>query len=253
MKRKVILATGNKNKLREVKEIAEKMASDIEFISMTEGGCTLNDIEENGSTFEENSFIKSRAVSLDTSSAAVADDSGLIVDALSDSERNIFYPGIISARFFDILKEIFVSDNAEAREKYEFLYTKVKELCPDIREELENIDREDIKKDEKNYKVLLKIMENTEKRDCRFVCCATYFDGERNIKKSFSGACEGRLMRAPVITGNGFGYDPVFFVKKENECDNGLKLDRAMSLLSDEEKNSISHRGKAMRKMIAEI
>ena len=91
MKRKVIFATGNANKMREIREILGE--EDFEILSMKEAGIDI-DIVEDGATFEENSLIKSRAIAAVAKDAIVlADDSGLEIDALNKE------PGIYSARY----------------------------------------------------------------------------------------------------------------------------------------------------------
>ena len=88
--RKLIVATKNKGKLAEVKEILAGL--DFEILSMDQAGVS-EDIEETGATFEENSLIKAIAVAKATGEISVADDSGLVVDCLNGA------PGIYSARF----------------------------------------------------------------------------------------------------------------------------------------------------------
>ncbi len=88
--RKLIFATGNMDKLREIKEILAGL--DVEILSMREAGIDI-DIVEDGKTFEENALIKARAVSKASGELALADDSGLVVDALGGE------PGIYSARY----------------------------------------------------------------------------------------------------------------------------------------------------------
>ena len=87
---RLILASNNKNKLREFKQLVEGM--DIELFSQSEAGLHL-DVEETGTTFEENAYLKAKAVTDALGCAAVADDSGLVVDALNGE------PGIYSARY----------------------------------------------------------------------------------------------------------------------------------------------------------
>lgn len=87
---KLILASNNANKLREFRRLVEGLP--IELVSQREAGCDF-EVEENGSTFEENAFLKASAVTKATGCAAVADDSGLCVDALNGE------PGIYSARY----------------------------------------------------------------------------------------------------------------------------------------------------------
>lgn len=87
---KLILASNNKNKLREFKELFSGM--DVELISQREAGCNF-EVDETGTTFEENAYLKAAAVTKATGLPAVADDSGLVVDALGGE------PGIYSARY----------------------------------------------------------------------------------------------------------------------------------------------------------
>ena len=87
---KIILASNNKGKIKEVKEICKDMQ--VEIVSMKEAGIDI-DIEENGTTFEENALIKAEAVMKLTGELTIADDSGLEVDYLNKE------PGIYSARY----------------------------------------------------------------------------------------------------------------------------------------------------------
>ena len=87
---KLIMATGNQNKVREIREMLK--GSDIEIISMKEAGITA-DIEENGTTFEENAVIKAEAIRDLSGQMVLADDSGLMIDAMDGG------PGVHSARF----------------------------------------------------------------------------------------------------------------------------------------------------------
>ena len=87
---KIILASNNKNKLREFKELMRGM--DVELISQREAGCCF-EVEETGTTFEENAYLKASAVTAATGCIAIADDSGLVVDALNGE------PGVYSARY----------------------------------------------------------------------------------------------------------------------------------------------------------
>ena len=237
MKKKIALATGNKHKLKEVKEI---FGDEIEILSMSEAGCTIEDIEENGKSFEENSYIKSSAVSENTGIPSMADDSGIVCDGVSDIENGILYPGIISARFFETLKEMFVNESDEARSSHPFLYERVKELLSDAKKVIEETDEKYTSKDEKNFRILLEIMKDVTKRDCRFVCAATYVDIRSGERICSVGTCEGKLLYEPDTTGNGFGYDPIFF---------SLDCQKPVSSLTDDEKNAISHRGNAMREL----
>ncbi len=187
---RLILASNNRNKLKEFRRLVEGM--DIELLSQSEAGLDL-DVDETGSTFEENAYLKAIAVTKATGCAAVADDSGLIVDALNGE------PGLYSARYGG-------------------------ELC---------------RSDEDRYNYLLKKLGDETDRRARFVCsiCCTMPNGDVLRAR---GEMEGEILYGPKGT-NGFGYDPVF--KPEGmECSDAE--------LTDEEKNAISHRGKATREFI---
>lgn len=182
---KIIAATKNKNKLREFGEILKG----FEIVSQEEAGVDI-DVEETGTTFEENSLLKAKAIFEATGTMAIADDSGLCVDAL-DGE-----PGVYSARY--------------GGEGYD---------------------------DSGRVGLLLKKMQDVpeEKRTARFVCAITLV-GEKGIITA-RGECEGKIAYVPKGK-NGFGYDPVFFVEQ---------FGKTMAQISPEQKNSISHRGKALK------
>lgn len=190
---KLILASNNANKLKEFRSLVADL--DIELLSQKEAGCDF-EVEETGTTFEENAYLKAFAVTEATGISAVADDSGLCVDALGGE------PGIYSARYG--------LGHAAS--------------------------------DEERYRYLLQKMEGVEDRSARFVCCicCTFPDG--SVIRS-RGECEGEILLAPKGQ-NGFGYDPVF---------HPLCLDKSMAELNPEEKNAISHRGKALRAFIEEL
>ena len=190
---KLILASNNANKLKEFRSLVADL--DIELLSQREAGCDF-EVEETGTTFEENAWLKASAVTAATGIAAVADDSGLCVDALGGE------PGIYSARYG-------LGHAASDQERYRYLLQK---------------------------------MESVEDRSARFVCCicCTFPDG--SVIRS-RGECEGEILFAPKGQ-NGFGYDPVF---------HPLCLDKSMAELTPEEKNAISHRGKALRAFLEEL
>lgn len=181
---KIIAATKNKNKLREFGEILKG----FEIISQAEAGIDI-DVEETGTTFEENSMLKAKAIFEMTGIPAIADDSGLCVDALGGE------PGVYSARY--------------GGEGYD---------------------------DEGRVQLLLKNMRDIpdEKRTARFVCAITLVSAEGII--TARGECEGKIAYEPKGE-NGFGYDPVFYVEQ---------FGKTTAEISPEEKNSISHRGKAL-------
>ncbi len=181
---KIVLATNNKNKLREVREILEPMG--ITVLSQQEAGVNVNP-EENGTTFAANAEIKARAVFEEIKLPVIADDSGLCVDALDGA------PGVYSARF---------APEAELCDK---LLSVMKDV-PDA------------------------------ERTARFVTDIAWIDenGELTICE---GECAGKIGYEKRGT-NGFGYDPVF-----------MYGEKSFAELSMEEKNAVSHRANALKKL----
>ena len=188
--KRIIFATGNAGKLREIREIMD--GTGVEVLSMKEAGIFV-DVVENGTTFEENALIKAKAIAEHTDAIVLADDSGLEVDYLDKA------PGVFSARFMG----------------------------------------EDTSYDIKNQAIIDKL-EGVPKelRTARFVCviAAVLPDGRsmttRQTMEGYIGYhAEGE---------NGFGYDPIFMLD-EYGC--------SSAAISREEKNAISHRGKALRAM----
>lgn len=182
---KLVLASKNKKKLVEMNEILSHLG--IEVCSEAEAGVDV-DVEETGTTFEENSLLKAKAVMEASGLPAIADDSGLCVDALGGA------PGVYSARYGG--------------------------------EGLDDVQR---------YQLLLENMKGQMPRTARFVSVITCCFPNGDVL-SARGECEGTVAFAPMGEG-GFGYDPIFFVP-------GLK--KTFSQLTPEEKNAISHRGKAL-------
>ena len=189
---KAIVATNNKYKLQEIREILSDIGWGV--FSLNDLGIHI-DIEETGTTFEENALIKAREICKITGEISIADDSGLEVMALKGE------PGVYSARYA-------------------------------------GIDGED--KDSANNKKLLKNMENIpmDKRQSRF-CSAiaiVFPDGREIITKGYINGKIGFEEKG----NNGFGYDPLFVIDG---------LDKTMAELIFEEKNKISHRANALKKM----
>lgn len=188
---KLIFATTNKGKMKEIKSILSEL--NLEILSLEEAGINVNVVED-GITFEENAKIKAVEVAKLTGGIVLADDSGLEIDYLDKA------PGVYSARFMG----------------------------------------EDTPYDVKNQAIINKLMNvPDDKRTARFVCAiaAVFPNGDVEVTK---GTMEG--MVAHEIKGeNGFGYDPIFFLQ-ELGCTNAE--------LSPDEKNKISHRGKALRMML---
>jgi XTP/dITP diphosphohydrolase len=186
----IIFATGNKDKMREIKEIMADCP--VEIRSMKEAGIAV-DIVEDGETFEENALIKARAIAEQTDAIVLADDSGLEIDYLNKE------PGVYSARYMG----------------------------------------EDTSYDIKNQN-LIERLEGVPKeaRTARFVCAiaAVLPDGKELVTRQ---TMEGYIGYEPEGE-NGFGYDPIFYLD-EFGC--------SSATLSPEQKNAISHRGKALRAM----
>lgn len=193
MKGRLIFATKNKNKMKEIREILD--GKGYEILSMEEAGIDI-DVVEDGTTFEENALIKSRAIRDYVKDAVVlADDSGLEVDYLGGA------PGIYSARW--------QGEDTSYTIKNQILLNK-----------LEGVPEDD--------------------RTARFVCAmaAAFPDGTDKVVR---GTIEG-IIGYESAGENGFGYDPIFFVP-EYKC--------TTAEMTLQQKNEISHRGKALR-MIAE-
>ena len=191
--KKLIFATGNQDKMREIRAIMDGLG--YEILSMKEAGINL-DIEENGTTFAENAMIKARAVYEQCHELVLADDSGLEVDYMDKQ------PGVFSHRFG--------GEDTPYSVKNQMIIDNLKDV-PD------------------------------EKRTARFVCAiaAVFPDGtELNKIATMEG-----IIGYKEAGANGFGYDPIFFLP-EYGC--------TSAELSPEDKNRISHRGKALR-MIREV
>lgn len=194
---KIIAATGNRDKVTEIKEILRDM--DACVVTMKEAGVFV-DAEETGKTFLENAVIKAKAVAEKAAgmkewedAVVMADDSGLVIDALNGE------PGIHSARYLG----------------------------------------HDTPHSEKNADILRRLKDvPEEKRGARFICAIATFCPDGTILTT-QAAFEGRIGYEERGE-NGFGYDPIFYLPEKG---------RTSAELSPEEKNSISHRGKALRQM----
>ena len=191
---KIILASNNKGKIKEVKEICKDMQ--VEIVSMKEAGIDI-DIEENGTTFEENALIKAEAVMKLTGELTIADDSGLEVDYLNKE------PGVYSARY--------MGEDTSYEIKNQALLDRLKGV-------------------------------SKEQRTARFVCAvaAVFPDGETYVRRE---TIEGYIGEKPAGE-NGFGYDPIFYIDEYN-C--------STAELTSEQKNALSHRGKALRAIRGEL
>lgn len=191
MEKRIIFATGNQNKMKEIHMILADLG--IPIYSMKEAGIDI-DIIEDGSTFEENAVIKAEAIArLLPDDIILADDSGLEIDYLDKA------PGIYSARFAGVDTSYDI--------KNQMLLDKLKGV-PD------------------------------EKRTARFVCAiaAALPDG---TVETVRGTIEG-IIGYEIAGENGFGYDPIFYVP-EYGC--------TTAEMNPDQKNELSHRGKALRAM----
>lgn len=188
---KIIFATGNENKMKEIREIMDDL--DCEVLSMKEAGIAV-EVEENGETFEENAQIKAREIAKVAKNAIVlADDSGLEIDFLNKE------PGVRSSRFMGV----------------DTSYTIKNQHILELLKEAEG-----------------------DQRSARFVCAIAVVLPNKE-EKVIRATIEGQIARESKGE-KGFGYDPIFYVP-EFEC--------TTAELSMEQKNKISHRGKALAKM----
>lgn len=199
----IVLATSNPGKIAEIRKILRTLPVTLfsrDELPEDQGGAAWPEIEETGSSYFENAFLKARAIADHTGKPALADDSGIEVDALDGA------PGVRSARL----------------------------AGPDAGDERNNIR-------------LISLMFGVppERRTARYRCVAVLAfptgDGREDIRAM--GTCEGSIAMEERGTG-GFGYDPWFIPDGES---------RAMAELNPEEKDAISHRGRAFRALAEEI
>ena len=192
---KIIVATGNQNKMKEIREIIKR--DDIEFVSLNDEGLQDIEIVEDGKTFEENAVIKAKTIADITKNIVIADDSGLEVDYLDKA------PGVYSARYMGEDTPYTIKNN------------HIIELLKDAK---------------------------GEERSARFVCVIACVmpDGETFTTR---GTIEGRIGYEEKGE-NGFGYDPIFYLP-ERGC--------TTAELPPEQKNEISHRGRALKAMYKKL
>lgn len=191
MSQKLLLATRNQGKIVEFRRILDALApGEIELVGLDQFP-NLHDVDETGTTFQENALLKAHEMSEATGLPAIADDSGLCVDALNGD------PGIYSARW--------AGEHGNDRANLEKVLDQLKDV-PDG------------------------------KRTGYFICVAALY-----LPSGFTHCEEGRflgtILRSPVGE-NGFGYDPIF-------QPDGLSISSAQ--MSADEKDAMSHRGKALR------
>ena len=184
---KFVLATNNPGKLKEMREILPGFG--IEFVTRKDIGIDV-EIAETGTTFHENALIKAKAICALSGLPSIADDSGLMVDALGGA------PGVYTSSFGG--------------------------------EDLSDAER---------YNYLLQQLKKVEQRGAKFVCTITCAFPDGKVI-SARGECRGKIALEPAGSG-GFGYDPVFIADGYN---------KTMAELTSYEKNTVSHRGAALKK-----
>ncbi len=194
MKHRIIFATGNAGKMREIRLILGDLGCEV--VSMKEAGADP-DIVEDGTTFAENAEIKARAVWDCTGDIVLADDSGLVVDYIGGE------PGIYSARYMG----------------------------------------EDTSYEIKNRNIIERVKDAVgEERAARFICNIAAVLPDGRILHT-EAAMEGVIAEEPAGCG-GFGYDPILYIPEFGKTSAELEID---------EKNRVSHRGKALEAMKAEL
>ncbi|MFC1676383.1 XTP/dITP diphosphatase [Planctomycetota bacterium] len=194
MKQKILVATTNPGKIAELRALLDDC---FEWLSLADFA-GIEEVEEDGATFADNARKKALGYANATDCVTIADDSGLVVDALKGA------PGVKSARF--------------SGEK----------------------DKDRTLLDHKNMAKVLDLLEGIpkEKRTARFVCCLSVAKADKVLIET-KGTLEG-LICEKALGENGFGYDPIFYVPQ---------LKKTVAQLTAQQKNAISHRGNAIRKL----
>jgi XTP/dITP diphosphohydrolase len=187
--RALLLATTNRHKIEELRAMFADLPWQI--FSLRDLHIDM-DVEETGKTFQENSELKALAYAKAAQILALAEDSGLEIDALGGA------PGVYSARFLGV--------NTPYEQRFEYILAQMRDVPP-------------------------------EKRTARFRCVITLAEPS-GYRRSVEGVVEGMIADAPRGN-NGFGYDPIFFVPE---------FGMTTAEMSPEQKNLISHRGRAVRK-----
>ena len=194
MRKKIVAASTNPGKLKELRAMLD---ADVEWLSLGDFS-DIVEVEEDGETFTDNARKKAMGYAKQTHLWTIADDSGLVIDALNGQ------PGVKSARY------------SGAKDDSRTLI------------------------DHKNIAKVLELLKGVtaEKRTARFVChlCLASPD---EVLLEVEGVVEG-VITDEEIGSNGFGYDPIFFVPG---------LDKTIAQMQSDEKNAISHRGNAIRKL----
>ncbi|WP_086479940.1 RdgB/HAM1 family non-canonical purine NTP pyrophosphatase [Oceanospirillum sanctuarii] len=195
MSQKLVLASGNKGKLKEFGEVLAPLGFEV----VPQSEYNVPEVDETGLTFIENALLKAREASRVSGQPAMADDSGIEVDTLNGA------PGIYSARFSG-------EGATDAKNNAKLL------------EELKGLPQE--------------------KRTARYWCVLVYLRHADDPTPIIAqGSWEGRILEAPEGEG-GFGYDPLFFIEEQG-C--------TAAAMSREEKNKLSHRGKATLDLVSQL
>ena len=189
--KKLIVASNNAHKLKEIRQI---LGNRFEILSLKDIGLEI-EVEETGTTFEENALIKAKAVYELSGMYALSDDSGLCVDCLGGA------PGVYSARY-----------SGEGANQ------------------------------ESNNNLLLENMCGADERSAKFVSSVVLYFGDNNYVCG-KGEVFGKILEAPKGN-NGFGYDPLFFSDD---------LKKTVAEASDDEKNSVSHRKRALEDLMRNL
>ena len=191
----VVLASDNQGKIREINSLLRNTPLEV----VGQGSLGVEPIEETGTTFIENALLKARNAARQTGLAAIADDSGLEVDALGGR------PGVYSARF--------AGPQATDTANVEKLLAALDGIPPD-------------------------------ERSARFRCAMVYVTHADDADPLIcEGAWEGNIITEPRGD-NGFGYDPIFWIEGEKAT---------AAELAPERKNILSHRGQALRMLVAQL
>lgn len=188
---KLVIATGNAGKLKEMKEMLGDL---FEVIGLKEAKASAT-AEENGCTFAENALIKAEDIFKQTGENVLADDSGLCVEALGGE------PGIYSARY--------AGENATQEQK---------------------------------NTLLLKNLHGAQNRRAKFVCAVALILKNGQVIQA-EGETDGEILQSENGNG-GFGYDPLFY---------SYDLKKSFGDCSDEEKNSVSHRSRALKNLLEKL
>lgn len=208
---KLLIATSNPHKIEEILAVAEEQQAELELVGLKDAGVDVPEPVEDQDTFEGNALLKARYYAEASGMPCLADDSGLEVDALGGA------PGVISARYSGATGGRNVVDPAN------------------------------------NKKLLTELGDTpTDKRTARFVCAmALAWPGDAHKPVEVRGTFEGRIITPdqaddPAETHrgrgvNGFGYDPLFWLESRG-C--------TSAELSPDQKNAISHRGDATRRLL---